>query len=298
MQQQTNTSKIDIKNFDKAELGRELAVLGIIIDSPKTDYELSRYKSDRATVVVYTSGKVVVQTKGEELAGQILNILSGDSENSIGDDWLPHIGSDEVGKGDYFGPLVVCSAFLDEKGLQLAKEYGVVDSKKMNDERMLEIYEEVSEKIPHAYTVTKPQEYNEIYAKVKNASVLLGMQHGEAIENLLAKLKNANVEPNKVVIDQFSSRMDRINDNLGTLGKQTEIIQFPKGEQDPAVAVASVFARAIFLKEWYKMELEFGMKFPKGATEVLPAARNFVRNLGRERLGEVAKISFRTTDQI
>lgn len=300
--QQTETLKINTKTLNIGEVGVKLADLGVLIESPKTQYELARFKGDRGVVVIYTSGKVVIQSK--DTTSEIQNIFGVDSKNSTGgsggraNEFTPHVGSDEVGKGDYFGPMVVCAAYLNEEGLELVKKLGVTDSKKLTDDRMLEIYEAVKDEIIYSCTITPPNEYNDIYSKVKNASVLLGMQHGEAIEGVLEKLEAAEIETTEVIIDQFSTREDRIMANLGPKGKTKKIIQFPKGESDPAVAVASVIARATFLHEWNKMEMEFGMKFPKGATNVISTGKSFVRNLGEGRLGEVAKLSFRTTGQV
>lgn len=300
--QQTLTFSVNKKEVDKYPWAIVMAQLSYTQEQSKTEYELGRFTKNGVVVVIYTSGKVVIQgiSANEKNVTDIKDALFGDihSENSVDGNYIPHIGVDEVGKGDYFGPLVVCAAFVDENGVKLANELGVTDSKKLTDDRMLEIYAEMAGTVEHEVKIVTPNRYNEIYAKVKNVAILLAQKHAESIEDLLKKLESKDIECKEIVIDQFSKRADRVTSLLGPLAKKRKFTQFHKGESDIAVAVASVFARAVFVLEWQKMDEKYGFNFPKGASNVIDSGKMFYRNHGIEGLREVAKISFQTTKKI
>jgi ribonuclease HIII len=114
----------------------------------------------------------------------------------------------------------------------------------------------------------------------------------------LKDLQEKGIECKKVVIDQFSSKKSRVVDELGPLAKGVKFVQFHKGESDIAVAFASVIARAIFLEELGKMNEEYYFTFPKGASNVITAAREFVKKNGVDELEKVAKTSFKTTKKV
>lgn len=298
--QQTFTLTVNKNEVDKLPWYKVMTELNYTKVESKTEYELGRFTRDGLIVVIYTSGKVVMQGKSatQAIVDEIQKSIHGGDDKVTEKDFIPHIGVDEVGKGDYFGPMVVCAAFVDEAGLELAKKLGVTDSKKLTDAKMLEIYGEMANAVEHEVLVIQPKEYNKIYAKVKNVAVLLAQKHAESIENLLESLENKKIECNEIVIDQFSKRKDRVTSLLGPIAKTKKFTQFHKGESDVAVAVASVFARAVFVLEWQKMEDKYGMKFPKGASNVIEVGKRFYRNNGLDGLDTVAKVSFKTTKSV
>jgi ribonuclease HIII len=175
---------------------------------------------------------------------------------------------------------------------------GIGDSKKISDGRIRDIYEEIKDYLYYYVSVVKPQQYNESIKKLKNVAILLAKEHSKVIEMGLKDLQEKDIECKKVVIDQFSSKKSRVVDELGPLAKGVKFIQFHKGESDIAVACASVIARAIFLEELDKMNEEYYFTFPKGASNVITAAREFVKKNGVEELEKVAKTSFKTTKKV
>ncbi len=250
-------------------------------------------KNEKGSVVtLYTSRKIVFQ--GKEDFADIVQAIQGDSYV----DFVSHIGVDEVGKGDYFGPLVVVACFVDEEFYKKVKALGVGDSKKFSDSRILKMYEEMKE-YPYYYSsIVSPEEYNRLIKETGNVAILLAKQHSKVIEMALEDLRRKKIECKKVVIDQFSSKQNRVKDELGTLGKGVEFEQYHKGESDIAVACASVFARAIFLEEMEKMSNEYYFDFPKGASHVIEQGKEFVKRYGADELGKVAKVSFKTTRKL
>jgi ribonuclease HIII len=204
-----------------------------------------------------------------------------------------HIGTDESGKGDYFGPLVVAGFYLPEGQEGVLLELGVRDSKKLSDNRCREIAEALKGGYTHAVIVVGPEKYNELHAKMRNLNKMLAWGHARAIENILAA-----VPCGKVLTDQFGDERF-VREALLRQGRTIELIQRPRAEEDAAVAAASILARAEFLKRLHFLGREWGMELPKGAgPPVEAAAVRFVRTHGAEALGRVAKTHFKTTQRV
>jgi ribonuclease HIII len=299
MSQQTISLKLTQEEVDS--LKYILEKKGWKEEGINNEYVALRMKNDNGSVcTLYTSMKVVFQGRDdfEELIKLVKDRAEDGNEIKIPIEVVPHIGVDEVGKGDYFGPLVVVACFVNNKFLQDTELLGIGDSKKISDNRIRDIYQEVKDYPYYYVSIVKPEEYNKQIGELKNASILLAKQHSKVIEMGLKDLAEKDVECKEVVIDQFSSKKSRVIDELGPLGKKVKFVQFHKGELDIAVACASVIARAIFLKELDRMKEEYYFTFPKGASNVIEAGREFVKKNGVEELGKVAKISFKTTKKV
>lgn len=206
---------------------------------------------------------------------------------------LNRIGIDESGKGDYFGPLVIAAVFVTpalEQDLALMQ---VRDSKKISDGRILEMAPDIRLLCPHSLVAIGPQRYNELYAKIKNLNRLLAWGHARALENLLQQ-----VDCDLAIADQFGDERLILN-ALQEKGKQIRLVQRTKAESDLAVAAASIVARAEFLLRLQRLSQELNTTLPKGASSgVELAGRMVVKKYGRDRLGAVAKLHFKTTQQI
>ncbi|TVQ99324.1 MAG: ribonuclease HIII [Deltaproteobacteria bacterium] len=205
------------------------------------------------------------------------------------------VGIDETGKGDYFGPLVVAAARVHVDDLGWLAELGVGDSKGLTDARATQLAQTLAPTIPHHVLVLAPDRYNELYAEIGNLNHLLAWAHAAAADSLLAE-----TDAELILSDQFT-RTDLISRRLRTR-EHTRSVRFTqrtRAEDDAAVACASILARARFLAELRRLERAFGVKLAKGAgSPVLKAGRALVRDHGRERLRDVAKLHFKTTGQI
>lgn len=257
------------------------------------EYVVFRMENDNGSVaILYTSRKLVFQGK-EDFDEIVSKVKQGLVIKEI--IVKPHIGVDEVGKGDYFGPLVVVACFVNEDSVKKFKDIGVGDSKKFSDGKIMKMYEQMKD-YPYYYpSIVFPEEYNKLIKETKNVGVLLARQHSKVIEEGLKDLKEKGIKCDSVVIDQFSNKESRVKDELGELGKEANFEQYHKGESDIAVACASVLARGIFLEEMEKMRKEYDFDFPKGATHVIEKGKEFVKKYGAEELEKVAKVSFKTT---
>jgi ribonuclease HIII len=293
MTQNTATIKLDkkqIKNFPKI-----MTSLGWLPKNVQNDYvEYSFVSPEGSVATLYSSGKLVLQGK-EDFTSLISHVQhSGEEEKFI----QPHLGVDEVGKGDYFGPLVVVACYVNNEFADRLFQLGFDDSKKFTDNKIRDLYNRVKD-YPYIYpSIVKPSEYNDLVNRNGNVSIVLAKQHSKCIEMGLRDLNSKSISCSKVVIDQFSSSKNRVLKELGELGKKVDVEQFHEGESDIAVAAASIIARGIFLEEFDKMSKEYDFDFPKGASNVIDSGLSFVKKYGVEELRNVAKVGFRTTQRI
>lgn len=204
---------------------------------------------------------------------------------------IARIGIDESGKGDYFGPLVIAAVFVDATTQGELRLMGVRDSKKLSDGRVLEMAPDIRTICPHSVIAIGPQKYNDLYAKIKNLNRLLAWGHAKALENLLER----GVTCERALSDQFGDERLILN-ALQEKGRTIALEQRTKAESDIAVAAASIVARAEFLLRLKRLSGEVGTTLPKGASPAVElAAKMIVKKHGRERLGAVAKLHFKTT---
>jgi ribonuclease HIII len=259
----------------------------------------------KVNVVFYESGKLVVQGKGTQefvefvLEPQILGEARLGYETVLNPDLLlPRFGVDESGKGDFFGPLCVAGVYVNERVIEAWKEAGIRDSKNISSDRKIADLAKLIRETPGCVTSVVPignEAYNRLYAKMKSVNTLLAWGHARVIENLMTQRHQMNPPPVRAISDQFASSKDTVAKALMALGREIELVQRHKAEEDVAVAAASILARNEFVTRLARMEGEFGMKFPKGASaQVDAAAKEFVEKFGASNLSKVAKTHFRT----
>ncbi|MER3496520.1 MAG: ribonuclease HIII, partial [Armatimonadota bacterium] len=167
---------------------------------------------------------------------------------------------------------------------------GVRDSKTVTDAMALSLSTRIARVCPHHVVSIGPAKYNELYANFKNLNHLLAWAHARAIENVLE-----HQSASRIVSDEFAKGGAVVRTALGAAGKEVEFVSRVRAESDPAVAAASILARAQFLRKLKSLSEEFGIELPKGATIVLPIGKKFVARHGVEALGKVAKLHFKTT---
>lgn len=212
---------------------------------------------------------------------------------------LPVIGTDESGKGDYFGPLVSAGVYVDEACASKLIACGVTDSKNLTDRRNLDLARQVASICRGRFAIIEisPEKYNSLYEQFKrerkNLNTLLAWGHAKAMEEILSR-----VDCKRAVADQFADE-SFILGKLQEKGRKLQLIQMPKAERNIAVAAASVMARARFLEKLAKLSSDYQIELPKGASRtVIEVANRFVEVHGRDMLCRVAKLHFKTTRQI
>ncbi|HIT11828.1 MAG TPA: ribonuclease HIII [Candidatus Pelethosoma merdigallinarum] len=277
------------------------------------------FQADEADTVVtlYESGKVVFQgisadidaamwkqmeqnlNPGKKVEEKKAGEKKKDKKETFVDPKIYHsssIGSDEVGTGDYFGPIVVTASFVAKENIPFLEELGVKDSKKMSDEQIMEIVPKIIQKIPYQSMILNNHEYNEKYSEDINMNKIKAILHNK----VLLKMTKQNVNYEYIIVDEFAKSYIYFN----YLRKVPEVVRnitfLTKGEDKSlAVACASLISRYIFIKEFDKLSQSLGISLPKGAgVKVDEVGRQIVEKYGFEKLKEVAKLNFKNTEKI
>jgi ribonuclease HIII len=266
-------------------------------------------EKEKTNMVFYESGKLVVQGRGTQdfvefvLEPEILKAAKLGYETVLDPDLLlPRLGVDESGKGDFFGPLCVAGVYINEAVVKAWKGTGVRDSKDIgSDKRIRELAKVIRETQGCVSTVVPigNEAYNRLYVKMRSVNAMLAWGHARVIENLMALKYQMNPPPVKAISDQFAHSKEVVATAMMSLGRGIELVQRHKAEADLAVAAASILARNEFIDRLVRMEKQYGVPFPKGASEIAEAAgRTFVEKHGAENLPKVAKMHFRTSYRV
>lgn len=253
---------------------------------------------------LYTSGKLLVQGKAAQewvtftLEPEILKeVFVGYEEIHDPEAFEPHMGIDESGKGDFFGPLVIASAYVDGPLVEKLRALGVKDSKRISSDNVaLNMARDIRKLLGDrcALVTIGSRSYNRMYTKIGNVNKMLAWGHARAIENLLEKVPDCP----RALSDKFGPT-HQIERALMEKGKKIRLDQRTKAESDPAVAAASILARAGFVHALRKMGKEYGIEIPKGASDkVRREAEKLVADRGPGILLDTAKCHFQTTDKV
>ncbi|HEU5397307.1 MAG TPA: ribonuclease HIII [Verrucomicrobiae bacterium] len=268
-------------------------------------YARFAFESDKCNVVFYESGKLVVQGKGTQefieflLEPEILKQVKLGYETVLNPALLqPRLGVDESGKGDFFGPLCIAGVYINEQIISAWKDLGIRDSKNISsDKKIAELAEKIRQTPGCVVDVVAigNEAYNRLYGKMKSVNTILAWGHARVIENLLAKKHQMDPLPVRAMSDQFAASKTVLEKALMALGREIEFVQQHRAEEDLAVAAASILARDEFVKGLAKLEHQFQMQLPKGASAAVDAAaKEFVGKYGGNELVQVAKVHFRT----
>ena len=264
-------------------------------------YTTAAAETDECKIAVYSSGKCLVQGRGAKdfvafvLEPKVLGQVGVGYEEMLNpEQFEPHIGVDESGKGDYFGPLAIAAAYADGPLAKKMIALGVRDSKNItSDKRILELDRQVRGLLGRRFSVVTigASAYNRLYDKMKNVNLVLAWGHARAIENILGQVP----ECPRAISDQFG-RKELIQRALMHKGRKIVLQQRHKAESDVAVAAASILARAAFLEGIRSLQKQYHLPFPKGASaQVVAAAKQLVQQHGPEILRQTAKCHFKTT---
>lgn len=258
-------------------------------------------------VNLYNSGKCLVQGKQAEefvlfmLEPMVLRTAGVGYEDTLNPEGVtPHMGVDESGKGDVFGPLVIAAAYVNPALAEALRGLKVRDSKQISsDAQALALGAAIRRELgPNRFTLVRigPETYNRLYAKIRNVNRLLAWAHARAIENLLERQPDCP----RAVSDQFGAKHE-VERALMKQGRKITLEQRHRAESDIAVAAASVLAREGFLRALLQLrDRHQGLVFPKGASPaVRQAAVALIRQTGDPAvLLQTAKCHFRTIDAV
>jgi ribonuclease HIII len=239
-------------------------------------------------ITVYKSGSIVFQGKAAaEHFAEWNTIFAGS--------FRVHMGSDEVGTGDFFGPMVVCAAFVNTEHERFLKQLGVGDSKSFTDDAIRKMATIMVPLIPHRHVVLMPEYYNKLYAKYPNLNQLKALLHNRAITELLEQ-----TGPVPVVMDQFVHEK-KYYEYLADLPHVHRKIEFHTKAESTfiAVAAASILARYYFLESWLILERQLKQSLPKGAGALVDAAASrLFATMDKQHWGNYAKLHFKNLKNI
>ncbi len=266
-------------------------------------------------VTLYESGKVVFQGKDADLASDFWieteKINSGINNPLIekkekekeksSEKTLPlrinSIGSDEVGTGDFFGPIVVTATYVSKENIDFLLDLKVKDSKKLTDEKILEIVPEIIKKIPYHTIIVNNETYNKYYNQNMNMNKMKAVLHNKVLYELI---KDNKYLYDYIVVDQFEPPKSYYN-HINSSPNQVKNIFFMTKAEDKclSVACASMISRYIFLKEMDKISKKINMKIPKGASDLVDeTAKKIISLYGKDALNNIAKLNFNNTNKI
>ena len=278
-----NVSEIENKNYNYE----------FTVSSPATKEKLK--------VLVYFGKKglrtVFQGNDSTQLYKEISNLLMEEPELEFDENELKepdeYIGTDETGKGDFFGPLVIAAMYVDKNTQTELKKMGVRDSKMLTANQILRLANDIKSRFLDDFEIIfiSPGKYNELYENFGNLNKLLDWAHSKAIENLLKRKKCKTI-----ITDKFSKSALAISNSIEN--SHIEFHTIPKAEKYTGVAAASILAREQMLNWFAKLENE-GIALPKGSSNNIEATANeIISKFGKDKLREIAKLHFKTTKKL
>lgn len=268
-------------------------------------YVVFQAKDADTVITMYESGKVMFQGVSADIDANMWRDIDGQSKvnkeevkkNDKKYYYSSAIGSDEVGTGDYFGPIVVTSCYVSKDDIKFVESLGIKDSKKLDDEKILKIAPELIKKIKYKSLIMTNSEYNAKYSTSYNINKIKAIMHNKVLWRMV---NEEHPEYDYIIVDEFA-REQRYYEYLnGNPAIQRGITFITKAEdKNLAVASASVISRYIFLKEFDKISDSLHIPLPKGAgKEVDEIGKEVVGTYGKDKLKEIAKINFKNTERI
>ena len=262
---------------------------------------------DEDTVItMYTSGKIMFQGTSADVDANMWKAMDGQSadeedpkEKKIKEDKYYNstsIGSDEVGTGDYFGPIIVTSCYVKKEDIPKLEKLGIKDSKKITDDKIKKIIKELLPLVKYKSIIVSNKEYNEKYGADYNINKIKAIMHNKVLWEMAHEETNYDY----IIIDEFA-RENRYYEYIkDSTNIQRGITFMTKAEdKNMAVGAASIISRYIFLKEFDKLSDELHIPLPKGAgKDVDKVGEEIVEKYGEEKLKEVAKLNFKNTERI
>ena len=277
-------------------------------------YAILQADDGDTVVTLYESGKAVFQGRDADLAADFWieteKINSGSAKVTSSDDKkekkeierkiplrISSIGSDEVGTGDFFGPIVVTASYVTRENIDFLLELGVKDSKKMSDSQIMEVVPKIIKRIPYSTFILTNKQYNEMYGSDMNMNKMKAILHNKVLSNFANKDK---YNYDYVVVDQFENPRSYYTHLKDAKFKVYNITFLTKAEdQCLSVACASLISRYVFLQEMDKISKELGVVLPKGASPVVDSVgMEIVKKYGYDKLKEIAKLNFKNAERI
>ena len=268
-------------------------------------YVVFQAQEEDTVITLYESGKCMFQGTSADVDAAMWgvaleNTKEKQEENKKKDAKYYNcnsVGSDEVGTGDYFGPIVVTACYVTKEDIPFLESLGVTDSKKIDDTKILKIAPEIAKKIKYRSVILNNKEYNEKYTKDVNMNKIKSIMHNKVLYQLIEEEKP---KYDYIIIDEFA-REARYYEYLNGIPNIQKGITFMTKAEDKNLAVAcgSIISRYLFIKQFDKICDEIHIPLPKGAgKDVDKIGEEVVEKYGKDKLNDIAKVNFKNTDRI
>lgn len=269
------------------------------IRDKKIPYAIFQAQEEDTVITLYESGKAMFQGISADVDASMWAMLQDKKEETNNEEDLYHItsiGSDEVGTGDYFGPVVVCAAYVNIEDIKFLEKLKVKDSKQTTDDYIRKIAPTIAKKIDYELLVLSNKEYNEKYKEIKNINKIKAIMHNK----VLYTLHQRHSDCNKIIIDEFAKENSYFNYLKEVTNVERNLIFTPKAEnKNMAVGAAAILARFTFLEIMDKLSDKYHEPLLKGASsEVDKQAERLIEKYGKEVLEDIAKLHFINTERI
>ncbi len=251
------------------------------------DYMLYKISRKNLSIIIYNSHKVVFQGKDADIYYEMFKPI-----DSI---LLPQAGSDEVGTGDFFGPVCVCASYVDDKTYSKISSLNLTDSKTLSDEYILETAPILIKNVKHSLLILTNEKYNQVI-KSNNMNEIKAKLHNQAYINLKKKIKKL---PELIIVDDFCGE-DKYYHYLKD-EKTIKNIHFETKAENKylSVAISSMISRYAFLRKIDELSNRYSLTFPKGASTLVDDfTKTFVEKFGFDELKKVAKMNFKNAGRI
>lgn len=269
----------------------------------KIPYVVFQAQEEDTVITMYESGKVMFQGTSADVDAAMwgMSLEKSKEKKENNKDSIYHncssVGSDEVGTGDYFGPIVVTASYVNIDDVPFLESLGVTDSKKLTDDKIRKIAPEIAKKVKYRSLILTNKEYNQKYGKDTNMNKIKSIMHNKVLYQLV---NEENPKYDYIIIDEFA-REARYYQYLSGINNIQRGITFMTKAEDKnlAVAASSIISRYIFLKEFDKLCDKLSLPLVKGAgPEVDKIGEELVEKYGEKKLDEVAKLNFKNTERI
>ncbi len=268
-------------------------------------YVVFQAQDEDTVITMYESGKVMFQGVSADVDAAMWGVaLENTKENKEKQKKIDakyfncsSVGSDEVGTGDYFGPIVVTACYVKKEDVEFLEKLGVGDSKKIDDSKIMKIAPEIAKKVKYRSLILTNEEYNQKYSKEINMNKIKAIMHNKVLYQLVQEEKPSY---DYIIVDEFA-REARYYEYLNGINDIQRGITFMTKAEDKnlAVASASIISRYLFLKEFNKLSDSLHIPLPKGAgCEVDKIGEEIVDKYGEDKLKKIAKYNFKNTDRI
>lgn len=268
-------------------------------------YVVFQAQEEDTVITMYESGKVMFQGTSADVDAAMWGVAienTKEKKEEIKKSYQKYyncnaVGSDEVGTGDYFGPIVVTATYVSKEDISFLEELGVGDSKKIDDSKILKIAPAIAKKIKYRSVILNNKEYNEKYDKDVNMNKIKSIMHNKVLYQLMEEEKP---EVDYIIVDEFAREARYYQYLNGVSNVQKDITFMTKAEdKNLAVACGSIISRYLFLKEFDKICDNIHIPLPKGAgRDVDKIGEEVVEKYGKDKLKEIAKFNFKNTDRI